>query len=96
MKNYYLKKDDIYSYFIKFQNNPNLQNYYQLIRFYDCFKININKIIINNLSILHIRQNIETMKLIIQKGGNINNPNKMNITPIMLQYDYDIIIRLYS
>ena len=28
MKNYYLKKDDIYSYFIKFQNNPNLNIIY--------------------------------------------------------------------
>ena len=25
MKKYYLKKDDIYSYFIQFQNNPNLK-----------------------------------------------------------------------
>jgi len=96
MKQYYLKKDDIYLFFNVFKKDPNLKNFYQLFRFYQCFKIDINKIIFKNLSILHIRQNVETMKILIDYGGDINNRNIMNITPIMVQYNYDCIKYLYD
>ncbi len=96
MKQYYLKKGDIYVFFNQFQKNPNLKNFYQLFRFYQCFKIDINKIIFKNLSILHIRQNVDTMKIILENGGDPNNKNKMNITPIMVQYDYKTIKLLYD
>ena len=96
MKQYYLKKDDIYLFFNVFKRNPNLKNLNQLLRFYKCFKIDINKIILNNLSIIHIKQKKETMKLIIDYGGDTNNKNNMGITPIMLQYDYETIKLLYD
>ena len=73
MKQYYLKKDDIYLFFNVFKRNPNFKNLNQLLRFYKCFKIDINKIILNNLSIIHIKQKKETMKLIIDYGGDTNN-----------------------
>ena len=96
MKRYYLKKDDIFSHFLIFKNEPTVKNLMKLLRFYECFKININQIIIDSLSILHIKQTKETMEIIIEKGGDPNNKNEMGITPVMIQYGYLVIKYLYD
>ena len=90
IKKNYLKKKDFLIYYFLFKNEPSLFYLKKLLKIINAFQININ-IIYNHISLLHIKQKKDTMKLLLENGGNPNLENFYGITPIMLQYDYETI-----
>ena len=95
IKKIYLKKKDFLIYYFLFKNDPSVFYLKKLLKIINAFQININ-IIYNHISLLHIKQKKDTMKLLLENGGNPNLENIYGITPIMLQYDYETIRLLYD
>ena len=77
-----------------FKDNPTISKLKEIIPLLHEFDMNVNSSYsdIHGLSLLHIRQPYETMKYLLDIGGNPNlNSLILELKPIHFQYDYKTI-----
>ena len=78
---------------ILFYHNPTLEKIKNIYKLLNEKTIDINTIfpIFGNLTLMHIKQPYETMKYLLDRGGNANISDNLNLKPIHFQYNFETI-----
>jgi len=82
--------------FLNFKKKTTFHNVKKIISYIEKKNLNINDILFDDYSLLHIKQKHHTMKYLIDKGGNVNLKNLYGITPVMVQFQYKTIVLLVN
>ena len=80
----------------KFKKKPSREGIDKMLEVLQRNSLTINSIIIYNYSLLHVPQEYDTMKYLIEKNGDVNIKNDYGITPIFTQKKYETIKGSYE
>ena len=81
----------IYKLFTSFKTYPTKDKIVEILPILKKNLLNVNSILVYDYSLMHVNQTVETMKLLLSHGGDVNVSNDYGITPIFLQEKYDTI-----
>ena len=94
--NYYKDFKIIKNIHSEFKKKPSREGIDKMLEVLQRNSLTINSIVIYNYSLLHVPQEYDTMKYLIEKNGDVNIKNDYGITPIFTQKKYETIKLLYD
>ena len=89
--NYYKDFKIIKNIHSEFKKKPSREGIDKMLEVLQRNSLTINSIVIYNYSLLHVPQEYDTMKYLIEKNGDVNLKNDYGITPIFTQKNYETI-----